>query len=110
MNWPDRPQLIITLVNSIGAYKVKRQSSNTSNNLLIPYSYSLYSSFLSLYFHFSRLTFIAHKNAVKTLLKITQMPGITLLSVPLPSPKLQLQSGLIGQITYLPLVRMGYGR
>jgi len=37
--------MIITLVNSIGAYKVKRQSSNTNNNLLIPYSYSLYSSF-----------------------------------------------------------------
>ena len=40
MNRPDKPQLIITLVNSIGANKVKRQTSNISKPL-IPDSYSL---------------------------------------------------------------------
>ena len=34
MNLPDRPQAIITLVNSTGPYKVKRQISN-NNSLLI---------------------------------------------------------------------------
>ncbi len=40
MNRPDKPQLIITLVNSIGANKVKKQTSNI-NKTLIPDSYSL---------------------------------------------------------------------
>ncbi len=68
MNRPDKPQLIITLVNSIGANKVKRQTSNISKPL-IPDSCSLDSSFSSAYFHHRMLTFIAYKNGVKLSLK-----------------------------------------
>jgi len=35
LNGPNKPQAIITLVNSIGAYKVKKQISGSINNLLI---------------------------------------------------------------------------
>lgn len=72
MNRSDKPRLIITLVNSIGAYRVKRQTSNISK-LLIPDSYSLYSRFSSLYFHLSLVTFVDHKNDVKVPLKIMQI-------------------------------------
>ncbi len=68
INRPDKPQLIITLVNSIGANKVKRQTSNI-NKILIPNFYSLYSSFSFPYFHFKLLAFISHKNTVKVSLK-----------------------------------------
>ncbi len=72
MSRPDKPQLIITLVNSIGANKVKRQTSNI-NKILIPNFCSLYSSFSSPYFHFKLLAFIAPKIAVKISLKIVQI-------------------------------------
>ena len=35
LNGPNKPQVIITLVNSIGVYKVKEQMSGGINNLLI---------------------------------------------------------------------------
>lgn len=72
MKRPDKPQTIITLVNSIGAYKVKRQTSNI-NKPLIPDSCLLDSSFPSAYFHHRMLTFISPKMAVKTSLKIAQI-------------------------------------
>lgn len=72
MKRPDKPQSIITLVNSIGAYKVKRQTSNI-NKPLTPDSCSLDSSFSSAYFHHRVLTFIAHRMTVKTSLKIVQI-------------------------------------
>ena len=50
MNRPDKPQLIMTLVNSIGAYKVKRQTSNISKPFILD-SRSLYSGFPFPYFH-----------------------------------------------------------
>jgi len=52
--------LIITLVNSIGAYKVKRQTSNISKPF-IPDALSLFSAS---YLYFKKQTYIFHKYAV----------------------------------------------